>query len=362
MYKGIDLSSDTASLPTPDMKRAMMEAELGDEMRGEDPTTRMLEEKIAAMLGFNAGLFFPTATMANEVAICALTEPGDELLAAENNHLFFAEAGGPAVHAKVMCRPIATHTGIFSGEAVKQTYRAIQGIHLPVSKLLSVENTTNLDGGIPWTAAQLTEVVTTAKALNLKLHMDGARLFNASIKTGMAPAAIAKGFDTVTICLSKGLGCPVGALLVFDKALFPKIRRLKQLMGGAMRQSGILAAAGIYALEHHIQRLAEDHHNAQIFAKELSEDIAHIRVLNNPPQTNIILFEWLSDKITAEQFVKRCAEKGVRFSQIGARLLRAVTYLNIWTEEVHQAVKIVRAVCKELYASHKSFRYLLKRY
>lgn len=348
MFKGIDLSSDTASLPTPDMKNAMLTAELGDEMRGEDPTTRQLEEKIADMLGFNAALFFPSATMANEVAICALTEPGEELLAAENSHLFFAEAGGPAIHARVMCRPINTSTGIFTGAAIKQAYRSIKGIHLPISKLLSVENTTNIGGGIAWTAAQLNEVVTTAKELQLKLHMDGARFFNASVKTGLTSQAIAKGFDTVTICLTKGLGCPVGALLVFDQNLFPKIRRLKQVMGGAMRQSGILAAAGLYALEHHIERLAEDHHNAQILAKELSEDIPYVRVINNPPDTNIVLFEWLSDKISAEQFLKRCVEKGVRFSQVGANLLRAVTYLNIWAEEIHQAVKIVRAVCREI--------------
>lgn len=348
MFKGIDLSSDTASLPTPEMKKAMMQAELGDEMRGEDPTTRQLEEKMAAMLGFNAALFFPSATMANEVAICALTEPGDELLAAEESHLFFAEAGGPAVHANVMCRPIPTGSGIFNGEDVKQTSRAIKGIHLPISKLLSIENTTNIGGGVPWTALQLADVVKTAKELSLKLHMDGARFFNASIKTDLAPAAIAKGFDTVTLCLTKGLGCPVGAILVFDQTLFPKIRRLKQLMGGAMRQSGILAAAGLYALDHHIQRLLEDHHNAQILAKELSDDISQLRVLNNPPATNIVLFEWLSDKISAEQFLKRCTEKGVRFSQVGPRLLRAVTYLNIWTEEVHQAVRVVRDICKEI--------------
>lgn len=348
MYKGIDLSSDTASLPTPEMKKAMMEAELGDEMRGEDPTTRQLEETLAALLGFTAALFFPSATMANEVAICALTEPGEELLAAESSHLFFAEAGGPAIHAKVMCRPVPTHNGIFNGEAVKQAYRTIKGIHLPVSKLLSIENTTNIGGGIPWSATQLADVVDTAKSSNLKLHMDGARFFNASVKTSMTPAAIAKGFDTVTICLTKGLGCPVGAVLAFDQALFPKIRRLKQVMGGAMRQSGILAAAGLYALQHHIQRLAEDHHNAQLLAEELSKDIAPIHVLNNPPATNIILFEWLSDKITAEQFLKRCSEKGVRFSQVGPRLLRAVTYLNIWTEDIHQATRIVREVCKEI--------------
>jgi threonine aldolase len=348
MFKGIDLSSDTASLPTPDMKKAMLEAELGDEMRGEDPTTRLLEEKIAALLGFNAALFFPTATMANEVAICALTQPGEELLAAENSHLFFAEAGGPAIHANVMCRPIRTNTGIFSGDDIKKTYRAIKGIHLPISKLVSVENTANLAGGIAWTAAQLNDVVSTAKALDLKLHMDGARFFNANIKTRLTPQEIVKGFDTVTVCLTKGLGCPVGALLVFDKSQFPTIRRLKQVMGGAMRQSGILAAAGLYALEHHIERLAEDHHNATIFAQELSEVSPYIHVMNNPPETNIVLFEWRSDKISTEQFLKRCIEKGVRFSQVGTHILRAVTYLNVWTEEIHQAVKIVRSICQEI--------------
>ncbi len=348
MFKGIDLSSDTVSRPTPEMKKAMMEAELGDEQRGEDPTTRKLEERLASMLGFSAGLFFPSATMANEVAICALAERGDELLAAENSHLFFAETGGPAVHANVMCRPIPTQTGIFSADAVKQAYRAMKGIHLPLSKILSIENTTNIGGGIPWSTTQLTAIVSIAKELNLKLHMDGARFFNANVKTELAPAEIAKGFDTVTICLTKGLGCPVGAVLVFDQSLYPKIRRLKQLMGGAMRQSGILAAAGIYALDHHIRRLREDHHNAGILAKLLSEAISPIHVLNNPPETNIVLFEWQSNKITAEMFLKICLDKGVRFSQIGPKLLRAVTYLNIWREDIYKAVNIVREICREL--------------
>lgn len=348
MFKGIDLASDTASRPTPEMKKAMMEAEVGDEQRGEDPTTRKLEETLADMLGFSAALFFPSATSASEVALQALAGPGDELLAAQNCHLFIAEAGGPAIHAGLMCKPIPTATGIFTGADVKSAYRAMKGVHQPLSKILSVENTTNIDGGFAWRAEQLADVVATAKQLDLKLHMDGARFFNASVKTGLTPKEIARGFDTVTVCLTKGLGCPVGAVLVFDQALYPKIRRLKQQMGCSMRQSGILAAAGLYALEHHVERLLEDHHNAEVLARGLSEGITHLRVLNDPPQTNIVLFEWLSTKITPEQFLKLCAEKGVRFSQVGPNVLRAVTYLDIWREDIHQAIKRVREVCETL--------------
>lgn len=347
MFKGIDLSSDTATKPTAKMKQAMIEADLGDEQKGEDPTTRKLEEMIAQMLKFNSAMFFPSATMANEIALLALCERGDELLAAGNSHFFFAEAGGPAVHANVMCKPIYTKTGIFTAEDVKQHYCTLRGAHYPVSRLLSVENTANMGGGIAWSHVQLTQIVQCAKQLNLKLHMDGARFFNASVKTGLLPHQISAGFDMVTICLSKGLGCPVGALLAFDSAHYEKIRRLKQLMGGAMRQSGMLAAAGIYALTHHITRLEQDHQHAEILAQKLSENTKWIRLMNYPVPTNMVFFEWTSDKMTSEQFLAQCLEKGVRFSRAGLNCFRAVTHLDINREQIDSAAKIVKEICSQ---------------
>ncbi len=343
MFTGIDVFSDTLSKPTLAMRKAILNAEVGDEQKGEDPTTRQLEELIAHMLGFDSALFFPSATMANEIAIRALCSPGDELFAAGNCHLFRSEVGGPAILANVMCRPIYTDSGKFTAAELAHHHEDLQGVHNPRAKLISVENTTNMGGGIPWSLAELSNIISYAKQFKLKTHMDGARFFNAHIATGLKPQNIAKDFDMVTICLSKGLGCPVGALLVFNKEYYDNVRRLKQLMGGAMRQSGIIAAAGIYALQHHINRLQDDHDNARLLASGLSE-IADIHVINNPPATNIILFDWLSSKISANEFSQRCIEKGVRFSQVGKNRLRAVTHLGIMREDIMRLNKIVKEV------------------
>lgn len=333
MFKGIDLFSDTLTKPSAAMKAAMMAAEVGDEQKGEDPTTQQLEEMIAAMLGFDTALFVPSANMANQIALCALGESGDELIAAENCHLFFAETGGPAANAKLLAKPIDVPTGIFTVEDIKKHYRWNKGPRYPISKILSVENTTNMGGGLAWSQEQLQAVKSCAKELNLKTHLDGARFFNAAIKTGMKPAEIAAGFDTVTICLSKGLGCPMGALIVFKKEYYDKILRLKFLMGGALRQSGIVAAAGIYALQNNINRLQEDHDNAVLLAKLLSENPA-IKITNNPPATNMVFFEIDTKYSTPEKFNETCIKNGVRFSQVGNNRFRAVTHLDISTADI----------------------------
>lgn len=344
MFKGIDFYSDTVTKPTDAMKKAMMQAELGDEQKGEDPTTCKLEAIAAELLGHEATMFFPSATMANQIAIRLLCEPGDELIAAENCHLFFAEAGGPAVHSSVMARPIRTPTGIFTGEDLRNVYRYSKGPHYPISKLVSIENTSNMPGGIAWDLKSLDDVLHTASELNLKTHLDGSRLFNAAIKTSAKPARLASQFDTVTICLSKGLGCPIGALLAFKKSAYTKIRRLKQLWGGAMRQSGILAAAGIYALENHITRLEEDHHHATLLAEKLDTEIPDIRVESNQPSTNMVFFQWTSAKISPSEFNQICIDKGIRFSQFGENRFRAVTHLDISHKDIDTAVNILREI------------------
>lgn len=347
MFKGIDLYSDTVTKPTPGMRKAMLEAEVGDEQKGEDPTTLALEEKVAALLGKEQSLFFPSATMANEVAIQLLCEPGDELMAAETSHIFFAETGGPAVHARALARPIGSDDGTFPGEAVRKYYRWSQGSNSPISKLVCVENTTNMGGGVPWPKEKLDSVLATCGELNLKTHLDGARLFNAVVASGLSPAEIASRFDTVTLCLSKGLGCPAGALLAFDKGAFPKVRRLKQLMGGSLRQSGILASAGLYALQHHVSRLAEDHRNAAVLANGLCE-FPQIQVENSPPPTNMIYFRWTAPSFTPAQFSGRCVERGLRFSRVGENRFRAVTHLDIKAEDIDRTLQIVNGLCREL--------------
>lgn len=347
MFKGIDLFSDTVTKPTAAMKKAMLEAELGDEQLGEDPTTRKLEEKVADMLGHSAAMFFPSATMANEVAICLQCERGDELIAAETCHLFFAETGGPAIHAGVMARPIRTANGIFSGEEIHQTYRWAKGPHYPLTKLVSIENTSNLGGGIAWSLPELNSVLDTIAELGLKSHLDGARFFNAVVSSQLKPRVIAERFNTTTICFSKGLGCATGAVLSFPKNDYGKVRRLKQLMGGAMRQSGILSAACIYALDNHVERLQEDHENAQLLAKQLSESIPQIQIENISPSTNMVFFTWHSTKMTASQFLANCMSKGLRFSQTSENRFRAVTHLDISRKDIEKAVDIVKEITEQ---------------
>lgn len=347
MFRGIDLYSDTMTRPTPAMRRAMAEAEVGDEQEGEDPTTARLEARAAELLGHSAAMFFPSATMANQIALRLHCEPGDELIADSGCHLFFAEAGGPAVHSGVMARGIPTANGVFTGEDVRRTYRAAKGPHYPISKIVSVENTTNMGGGIAWPEETLRSVVQTARELGLKLHMDGSRLFNAVVKQGTTAKAIASRFDTVTVCFSKGLGCPTGAVLAYDQANFPRVRRLKQLMGGAMRQSGILAAAALHALDHHVERLAEDHENAQRLAARLADGIPHVTVENHPPSTNMVFFHWTHPSVNASEFSARCKAQGLRFSRGGESRFRAVTHLDVQRADIDKAVDIVRTIARE---------------
>ncbi|MES2616092.1 MAG: GntG family PLP-dependent aldolase [Bdellovibrionota bacterium] len=344
MFKGIDFYSDTMTKPTVEMKNAMLNAEVGDEQKGEDPTTLALEEMVAQMFGFETALFLPSSTMCNQIALKLHTEPGDELLAADNCHLFFAEAGGPAVHSALMAKPIFTTNGIFSGEDVLKTYRKIRGPHYPVSKLVSIENTTNMGGGVAWELESIREVLNVSKELGLKTHLDGSRLFNAVVKTSTPVKEIVKDFDTVTLCLSKGLGCPMGALLAFPKKHFEKVRRLKQLFGGSMRQSGIVAAAGIYALQNNINRLAEDHANATLLARKIHEELPLLKIETTNPSTNMVFFSWTGQKMSPTQFNELCIANGIRFSPVGENRFRAVTHLNISKEDVERAVKLLKHV------------------
>lgn len=345
MFKGIDLYSDTITRPTREMRLAMVEAEVGDEQKGEDPTTLRLEERMATLLGHSASMFFPSATMANEIAVRLHCSPGEELMAAEDCHLFFAEVGGPAVHSGVSCKPIPAPNGIFSGDDIRKRYRWNKGPHYPVSRLVSVENTTNMGGGVPWSRAQLADVLQAAGELELKTHLDGSRLFNAAAASGMSPLEIAKGFDTVTVCFSKGLGCATGAILAFDLAQWATVRRLKQLFGGAMRQSGILAAAALYALDHHVARLSEDHKNAQLLAEGLAR-FAEIQVETLPPRSNMVFFRWQSSEISPVEFLNRCVERGVRFSHVGSNRFRAVTHMDVTRQDMEQAAAIVAEICR----------------
>jgi threonine aldolase len=344
MFQGIDFYSDTVTRPTPGMRQAMANAEVGDEQKGEDPTTLRLEERMAGLLQHSAAMFFPSATMANEIAIRLQCSPGDELLAADDCHLFLAEVGGPAVHAGAVCKAIATPNGTFTGDDVRRHFRWAKGTHYPLSRLLSVENTTNMGGGVAWPKALLDDVTATARELGLNTHLDGSRLFNAAAASAMPPGEIAAPFDTVTVCFSKGLGCPTGAVLAFDKARWDTVRRLKQLFGGAMRQSGILAAAALYALDHHVERLAEDHQNAKLLAEQLAS-ITALEVETRPPSSNMVFFRLRAEAMSPAEFAERCGAQNLRFSHVGSNRFRAVTHLDISRADVDRAGAIVRGVC-----------------
>lgn len=348
MFTGVDYYSDTLTKPSQGMRQAMVTAEVGDEQKGEDPTTLKLQETLAELLGKSATLFLPSATMSNQIAVRLHCTPGQEMIADSECHIFSAEAGGAAANSGVQARPVYTQNGTFTRDDLLKHFRYAKGPHYPVSRLVSIENTTNMGGGVAWPLETLSSVVSTAKEMGMKAHLDGARLFHAAVKLGVPAKKIASQFDTVTVCLSKGLGCPVGAVIGYDKELFPEVRRLKQLMGGAMRQSGILAAAGLYALKHNVERLHEDHENAAFLAFALSEGMPHIEVETTKPSTNMVFFHWKHPGVSDTDFLKTITQNGVRFSHVGKNRFRAVLHLDISRQDVEKSIKILRETAGKL--------------
>jgi threonine aldolase len=336
----IDLRSDTKTRPTPEMRAAIASAEVGDEQRREDPTVNELERRAAELLGQEEAVYVPTATMANEIALSCLGERGDEVVAEENSHIFVAELGGPAVHAGLMTRPLRCPTGRFTPEQLRETARRTNDSHVPATKIVSVENTHNASGGRVWRLDELEAVVGTARELELRVHLDGARVLNAAVALGVPAAEIGGGFDTVTLCLSKGLGCPLGALVAGSPELIAKARRFKHLFGGAMRQAGIVAAAGVYALEHNIDRLAEDHARARRLAEGLHE--AGVPVDLEQVETNFVQVDVAPLGLTTEEALERLVQQGVGLSMtMHPTRLRAVTHLDIDDEDIDRAVELI---------------------
>lgn len=341
----IDLFSDTTTRPTPGMRQAMLQAAVGDEQRGEDPTVLELEARVAALLGKEKALFLPSTTMANQIAIKLHTQPGDEVILEADSHPVHFEGGGPGLISGVLLRTIPGERGLFRAEQVREAVRS----GLPLSSrsaLLWVENTHNMGGGTVWPLKQLLSVCDTGRSLGLALHLDGARLLNASIASGHPPHALAAPFDTVSFCLTKGLGAPVGGLLAGDAQAIARARRYKQALGGAMRQAGVIAAAGLYALDHHIDRLAEDHRRA----RRLAEALARIDGIEIDParvETNMVFFRVNDPRFTPGSFRKSLERRGVILSQGRGGALRAVTHLDVDDTAIDQAIGIIR----ELFAA-----------
>ena len=340
----IELRSDTLTQPTPGMRQAIANAVVGDEQKREDPTVLELESRAAALLGHEASVYLPTATMANQIAIRILTEPGDVVIAEEHSHLFIAEQGGPAAHSGLFTRPLPGYAGRLAPEQIRSAMTDPRSGHEPVTKLVSLENTHNSSGGRVWPLDELAAVVETARELGLRVHLDGARVVNAAVALGVPAAEIGGRFDTVTLCLSKGLGCPLGAVVAGSEELMLKARRAKHLFGGAMRQAGIVAAAGVYALDHHVDRLAEDHARARRLAEGLAA--AGIAIDLDAVETNFVQVDVEPYGLTKWEALARLKEHGVGMSAtVHPTRLRAVTHLDVSDDDIDRAIdQIPRAL------------------
>jgi threonine aldolase len=338
----IDLRSDTQTKPSPAMREAIASAEVGDEQKREDPTVNRLEQRAAELLGHEAAVYVPTATMANEIALRLHGEPGDELLAEENSHVLISELGGPAVFTGLLTRPLPGDGGRISVEQIRAKAFPILDSHSPRTRIVSIENTHNSSGGRVWPLDELDAVIDCCRELGLKLHLDGARLFNAAVAVGVPAARISGRADTVTICLSKGLGCPLGALVAGSEELMVKARRLKHMFGGAMRQAGIVAAAGVYALEHNIERLADDHARARRLAEGLAA--AGLPVEPDDVETNFVQIDVGPFGLSKPEALERTHQAGVGISgTVHPTVLRAVTHLDVGDGDIEQAIEILPA-------------------
>ena len=336
----IDLRSDTVTQPTPGMRRAMAEAVVGDEQKREDPTVIALEERVAAILGQEEAIYVPTATMGNQIALRLLSEPGDEVVAEARSHVFRYELGGPAVHSGLVMKPIASRDGRFSPEDVRAVVNPPADLHMPTTRILSLENTHNGGGGRVWPLDRVRAVVAEARLHGLRVHLDGARLLNAAVASGVSAAEYGREFDTVTLCLSKGLGCPLGAIVATSGERAAKARRLKHLFGGAMRQAGVVAAAGLYALDHHVERLADDHANARRLADALVA--ADLAVDPDETETNFVLLDAAAMGVEPDDALARLRAEGILLSYASRPgALRAVTHLDVSAEDIERAAEAI---------------------
>ena len=338
----INLYSDTQTRPTPAMRQAMAEAPVGDEQKGEDPSVNRLCAMTAELVGKEDAVFLPSGTMCNEIAILVHCRKGDEIIADKTAHIINSEAGGPAALAGALIRPLDGMRGVYTADQAEAAVRA-NSRYTPTTSMIAVEQTSNFGGGTVWPLETIRAIAEVARRHELALHMDGARLMNACVASGVAAADYAAPFDSLWIDLSKGLGCPIGGVLAGSGDFIAQAWRWKQRIGGAMRQAGIIAAAGVYALENNVERLAEDHANARLFADRLA-DVPGIAVEPEVVETNIVFFDVGGTGLTADQVAERLADHGVRIGPMGEDLMRAVTHLDVTTEQVAKAAAAVRAV------------------
>ena len=340
MQPVIDLRSDTATQPGEEMRRAIAKALVGDEQKREDPSVNELQERVAALLGHEAAIFVPTATMANQIALKLHTRPGDVLIAEETAHVVIYEYGGAAAHAGLVTLGLPGDRGRLTPEQVRTAAEPSSKVADQRATVLALEDTHNSSGGRVWPIADLEDVVATAREVGLAVHLDGARLLNASVALGVDPSAIAARFDTVTVCLSKGLGCPLGALVAGSQGLMARAWREKHLFGGAMRQAGIVAAAGLYALDHNVERLAEDHARARALAEAILE--AGVPVDVDQVETNFVQIDAARLGLSRSDALAQLASAGVGLSTtIHPTVMRAVTHLGISDDDIARASELI---------------------
>ena len=338
----VDLRSDTVTRPSPAMRRAIAEAEVGDDVLGDDPTVLKLQQRVADLLGKEAALYVPSGTMANLTALRALTEPGDEIIADADSHFYNYESGGVCAVAGCSVRLLSGERGRFGPDQVRTAIRRAMS-HFPRSRVVVIENTHNRGGGAVWTLEQVAGIRHVADELGLKVHMDGARLMNACAATGRKPAEYAALAETVSMCFSKGLGAPVGSAVAGTAEMISRVHRFRKMFGGGMRQVGILAAAALYALDHNVDRLGEDHRNARRLAEGLAE-IPGITARPEHVDTNILFFDLDESLGAAPDFCNRMRERGVWMLPESASRVRAVTHLDVSADDVEHAIAVFHDV------------------
>ena len=339
----VDLRSDTVTKPTPGMRRAMAEAEVGDDVFGDDPTINRLQETVAELFGKEAAVYVPSGSMANQVSIRAQTQPGDEIIAHADSHIYHYEGGAPAALSGCSLRLLPGDRGLFDATAVREAIRPLNS-HFAQTRLVVVENTHNRGGGSIWPMAEIEAVRQVATEAKLKMHLDGARLMNACVATGHKPSEYAQHFDTVSTCFSKGLGAPVGSAVVGSKETIERVHRFRKMFGGGMRQGGIIAAGALYALEHNVDRLADDHANARRLAEAVAE-MPGVSIDLEAVETNIVYFDVHgSGASPAQVLCDALHAEGVWMLPVAPRRLRAVTHLDVSREMIDRAIEVMRRV------------------
>lgn len=330
----IDLRSDTVTKPTKGMLDAMMSAKVGDDVYKEDPSVNELEKQLAELFGMDEALFFPTGSMANQAALKLHTNPGEQVICDKYAHIYNYEGGGASFNSGISCKLIDGNRGMFTAEQAESVINPPDFYHSPLTSLIEIENTTNKGGGACWDFEELKKIGRVADKHNLGYHLDGARLWNAMVTKGENPKQYGELFDTISVCLSKGLGCPIGSVLLGKKELMKGALRVRKILGGGMRQVGYLAAAGLYALDHHIERLSEDHKRAKEIGEVLSQ-LSFIKTVE-PIETNIIIFE-LNDTISETDFLNKLKTKNIHIIGMGSNKLRMVTHLD-YTNNMHEVL------------------------